>query len=224
VRFHNIKTVLQLQMGFIVVLSLMLAAMLVIHIAMLDSFNVLTSIINEDDQKLQVVSQLRDIVSKEAIDLRDSIILSERPEIEEKIEILNRQRQEFQDTKMLLGKFYNTDENGMLYKKIVDIYLSMEPVIHKITLLATENNDKEALHILISEHLPLQKELIDTLNVLNIRIKAKQARDLQSEAALYVMRIKIELLLGGIFTVFCILFAIRIRTIMKRQAISLKSE
>jgi len=211
-------------MGFIIVLSLVLVVMLVVHITMLSSFNLLTSVINEDDQKLQAVSELRDIVFKEAIELRDSIILSERPEIEEKIEIIKRQRQEFQNTKMLLGKFYQNDENGMFYKKIVDIYLSMDPVIHKITLLATENNDQEALHILISEHLPLQEKLIDILNLLNTRIKRKQIGDLQREAELYAMRSKIELFLGGVFAAFCILFAVWIRIIMKRQSMSLKAQ
>ena len=216
-RFYNLKTVLQLQMGFIIVLSLVLVVMLIIHITMLNSFNLLTSVINEDDQKLQVVSELRDIVFKEAIDLRDSIILSEKPKIEEKIEIIKRQRQQFQSTKMLLGKFYQNDENGMFYKKIVDIYLSMEPVIHKITFLATENSDQEALHILISEHLPLQKKLLDILNMLNARIKEKQMGDLQREAELYTMRSKIELFLSSVFAAFCILFAFRIRTIMKNH-------
>jgi len=105
----------------------------------------------------------------------------------------------------------------MLYKKIVDIYLSMDPVIHQITSLATENHDQEALHVLISKHLPLQKELMDTLNLLDIRIKEKQTGDLQREADLYKTRSEIEIFLGSIFAVFCILFAIWIRIITKRQ-------
>jgi hypothetical protein len=223
-RFYTIKNVLQLQMGFIIVLSLVLAFMLIIHLTMLGSFNLLTEVISEDNEKLKVVLELRDIVFKEAIDLRDSIILSERPEIDAKIEIIKRQRQEFQNTKMLLGKFYQNDDNGVLYKKIVDIYLSMEPVIHQITYLATENHDREALHVLINKHLPIQKNLMDTLNLLDTRIKEKQSGDLQREAELYKTRSKIELFLGSILTVLCILFAVRIRVITKRQSEVEKSE
>jgi len=53
VKFFNLKTVLQWQLGFIIVLSLVLLVILIIHITMLSSFNLLTSVLINEQLPLQ---------------------------------------------------------------------------------------------------------------------------------------------------------------------------
>lgn len=182
-KISDIRIGRRLYLGFALVILLMACHVVVTHYSMESNYRVLSKIIMEDNRKLEIVGDLNNVVFTEAITIRDSIILTKRPSIEEKLRIIAEGREHFRKIKDQLGNFYDPGE-ALFFEKIFAVYHAMEPITKRIGTLAEENRDEEALQLLIKERLPLQKELTGTIGQLTGHIRAKQAADLSRQTAL----------------------------------------
>lgn|GEM_PF-6099558 len=183
-RMSEIKIEWRLPLFFSLIIFLALILVIIDHCHMRTQYRLLLKVMSEDNEKLQIISDLRDNVYKEAISLRDSIILSEKAEIGKEVEIIKKGRQDFEQIKSRLGRYLSTTDDSEPYDRMLKAYHAMEPVTNRVISFAIENNDRAAFHVLMTERLSLQKDLLDALEQLVSHVRARQAAALEKETEL----------------------------------------
>jgi signal transduction histidine kinase len=223
VKFSDLKIGVRLQLGFTVIILLITAHILISHYSMEEQYRLLLRVTMEDNRKLQIVSELRDALSTEAIELRDSIILTKQADIKEKLDIIAAGQERFREAASGLGKFSSPDE-ALLFEKIFSLFREMQPVTKRVGELASENRDLEALPLLVSAGLPIQRDLMQSLNNLADHIQARQNRELARQSKLRDRNRMTDLVLGLAVIILSVLLSIWISRSITRPLAALSRE
>jgi PAS domain S-box-containing protein len=210
--------------GFTVSLLLMLAVigMGVTQMAHLNSE--LENVVSKNNVKTRLASQMRDSIRDRQMLMHNIVVTNDPWEKDTLFLKFQEYGERYSKDRQRLGTMLNTPEEKTLMRELDVLTAFNQPIMFNVIQQALDENNYSALKILQEEAIPLQNELMESLNKMNRLQREDNETALSNTFVAYQATRNLMLVLGIAATLLASLVAVLVSRRMLTQTRQLETE
>ena len=210
--------------GFTVSLLLMLAVigMGVTQMAQLNSE--LENVVSKNNVKTRLASQMRDSIRDRQMLMHNIVVTNDPWEKDTLFLQFQEYGERYSKDRQRLGTMLNTPEEKLLMRELDVLTAFNQPIMFNVIQQALDENNYSALKILQEEAIPLQNELMESLNKMNRLQREDNETALSKTFVAYQATRNLMLVLGIVATLLASLVAVLVSRRMLTQTRQLETE
>jgi methyl-accepting chemotaxis protein len=199
-KMKNMKVGVKLGLGFGLVLLLMLVLVVLGLKGMADINERLEGIVNDNNVKVDLASEMRGAVRNMSVAVRNVVLLSDPADMQPEIKRNDEQRKKYDAAEEKLTAMVKSEKGREIIARIKAGEAATTPLVDKVVQLALDNKDKEAVEALLKDVRPKQRAWLDALDEMKNFQDMNSKKDSDAAAQAYVsIRTQMFILAGVAF-------------------------